>query len=418
MTDATPRPLRFCMITTFYPPCNFGGDGIAVQRLAHELADRGHTVDVIHCEDSYRLLAPKRPGGARDEHPGVTVHGLRSPFGFLSPLATHQTGRPLLKSRRIREILDTGFDVIHFHNISLVGGPGILSYGSSVKLCTLHDYWAVCPTHVLFRFNRAPCERPHCIACTLAHRRPPQWWRYTGLLKRMARHVDAFIAPSRFIGDKHREMGFDAPIVHLPHFVPRPLVDVESLPQSGTAVQSARADADPFFLFAGRLEKVKGLQTLIPVIRRHPTARLLVAGAGTLGAKLRRLAAGCGRIEFLGRKTMNELTALYRRATAVIVPTVCFENQALVVIESLGLGTPVIVRRIGGMPELIEMSGGGMVYDTDDELVAAMDRLLANAPYRDDLGRRGREAYEREWTPDVHIGRYLALINRITEETA
>ncbi len=38
------RPLRFCMITTYYPPCNFGGDGIFVQRLSNELARRGHHV--------------------------------------------------------------------------------------------------------------------------------------------------------------------------------------------------------------------------------------------------------------------------------------------------------------------------------------------------------------------------------------
>lgn len=51
------RPLRFCMITTFYPPYNFGGDGIFVQQLSQELARRGHHVEVVHCADAYRLLA-------------------------------------------------------------------------------------------------------------------------------------------------------------------------------------------------------------------------------------------------------------------------------------------------------------------------------------------------------------------------
>jgi glycosyltransferase involved in cell wall biosynthesis len=153
------RPLRFCMITTFYPPYNFGGDGILVQRLSNELALRGHRVDVIHCVDTYRLEAPLPSKGYQD-HPNVTVHGLKSPLGVLSPLATHQSGFPLLKSRRIQAILKTGFDVIHYHNISLVGGPKILEYGEAIKLYTMHDYWLVCPTHALFRFNRAPCPRP------------------------------------------------------------------------------------------------------------------------------------------------------------------------------------------------------------------------------------------------------------------
>ena len=78
------RPLRFCMITTFYPPYNFGGDGIFVQRLANELAQLGHKVDVIHCIDAYRLLSGRNPAKTAQDHPNVTVHGLKSRFGFLN----------------------------------------------------------------------------------------------------------------------------------------------------------------------------------------------------------------------------------------------------------------------------------------------------------------------------------------------
>jgi glycosyltransferase involved in cell wall biosynthesis len=37
---------------------------------------------------------------------------------------------------------------------------------------------------------------------------------------------------------------------------------------------------EPYFLFVGRLEKIKGLQTLIPVFRDYNKARLLIAGTG------------------------------------------------------------------------------------------------------------------------------------------
>ena len=59
------NPLRFCMITTFYPPYNFGGDGIFVHRLSNELARRGHHVEVIHCIDAYHLLARQEPAKSR-----------------------------------------------------------------------------------------------------------------------------------------------------------------------------------------------------------------------------------------------------------------------------------------------------------------------------------------------------------------
>ena len=118
------------MITTFYPPYNFGGDGIFVHHLSNELARRGHQVEVIHCIDAYRLRARREPPSTYANHPNLTVHGLKSPLGFLSPLATQQTGLPLLKAVRIRRILETGFDVIHYHNISLSNSRSTIKPGN------------------------------------------------------------------------------------------------------------------------------------------------------------------------------------------------------------------------------------------------------------------------------------------------
>ena len=50
--------LRVCMVTTFYPPFNFGGDGIFVRRLANLLAERGHHVEVAHCVEAFDMLRP------------------------------------------------------------------------------------------------------------------------------------------------------------------------------------------------------------------------------------------------------------------------------------------------------------------------------------------------------------------------
>jgi glycosyltransferase involved in cell wall biosynthesis len=132
-TNMTVRPLRFCMITTFYPPYHFGGDAVFVYRLSNELALRGHQVEVIHSVDAYRLLGGK-PRGTLDNHPNVKVHALQSRWGMLSPLSTLLTGIPLLERSRIQNILATGFDVIHYHNVSLVGGPKVLEYGKGIKL--------------------------------------------------------------------------------------------------------------------------------------------------------------------------------------------------------------------------------------------------------------------------------------------
>jgi hypothetical protein len=124
------NPLRFCLLTTFYPPHNFGGDGIDVQRTARALVRRGHQVTVVHEVDAYEWLAGKRLPPAPVVQDGVEVFALRSRLGVLSPLLTHQLGYPVVHGREIsRLIRQRAFDVIVFNNVSLIGGPGLLSFG-------------------------------------------------------------------------------------------------------------------------------------------------------------------------------------------------------------------------------------------------------------------------------------------------
>jgi glycosyltransferase involved in cell wall biosynthesis len=403
------RPLRFCMVTTFFPPQNFGGDGIFIHRLANELGRRGHTVDVVHDVDGYRLL------GGRNEapvelHPNVRTHPLKSPLGPLSPFLTQQLGGPWLKRRKIADVLARGFDVVHFHNITLVGGPRVLGMGGGVKLYTTHEHWLVCPTHVLFKYNREACFEKDCLKCVLSYRRPPQYWRYTGLLPRMLKHVDAFISPSAFTAARHAELGREFKVI--PYFLP----ELEPAPPERTArAQEILAhEKGPFFLFVGRLEKLKGLQTILPVFKRRPELRLLIAGDGAYAPELRRLADGAPNVVFLGALDRRNLTPLYERARAVLVPSICHETMGQTIVEGFSCGAPAVVCNLGAPPEIIAASGGGFVHRDEAEFETAIRRLAEEPGLRDALGAKGR-AYQREhYTADAHLAKYFALI----EETA
>jgi glycosyltransferase involved in cell wall biosynthesis len=407
------RPLRFCLLTTFYPPYNFGGDGIDAERLAHALTVRGHAVTVVHDVDAYQALAGRTVASPPSAN-GVQVIGLTSRLGMVAPFLTQQLGRPLVHRRRLARLARTArFDVVTFGNVSLAGGPGLLSFGGdAVRLYLAQEHWLVCPSHVLWRNNREACAKQTCLRCVLAYHRPPQIWRYTGLLERQIRHVDMFVARSEFSRDKHRELGFPRPMEVLPYFLPG------APPREPAGAAESSPHERPYFLFVGRLERIKGLSTVIPAFARYTDADLLVAGDGLEAESLKALAAGNPRVRFLGRVPNAELGRYYRHAIAALVPSVGFETFGIVLIEAFLHQTPVIARRIGPFPEIVAQSGGGELFADEGELVGAMRRLQQDPARRATMGRRAYDACRERWSEEVVVPQYLNLVERAARARA
>jgi glycosyltransferase involved in cell wall biosynthesis len=273
---------------------------------------------------------------------------------------------------------------------------------------TTHEHWLICPMHVLWKFNREPCQKPDCLACTIHGRRPPQLWRYTGLLERMARHVDQFVAPSRFTARMHAERGFSQPVACLPNFVDREDQDWRN--------PAPRPQEAPYFLFIGRLERIKGLQTLISLWDRVPGSDLLVAGTGDYEPELRAMAAANPRIRFLGPLPQQELGPLYYHALACLVPSITYETFGLISVEAFARKTPVVVRDLGALPEVVQDTGGGFIYRTDEELIEALRRMAGSPALRTELGEKGYEGVIRWWCREAHLRMYFDYLNCIAEK--
>jgi glycosyltransferase involved in cell wall biosynthesis len=393
------RALRFCMLATFYPPFSFGGDAIQVERLAAALAERGHDVTVVHSLEAHRAFS-QTPRDGEPPHPDVKVIAIDAGVGTLSPLATYLTGRPIFARRELERALDGDFDVVHFHNPSLLGGPGTIRLGSGIKLYTAHEQWLVCPTHVLWKYRRRVCERPTCWRCSLTYGRPPQVWRSGSLLERSLSELDALVTPSRTSLRLHERFAGLVRLERIPHFVPEP----EPAPP-------AKEPERPYFLFVGRLEPIKGIDLLVRAFaRRSGPEQLLIAGTGSLEERLRREAQALPNVRFLGWQPARTLDHLYRGALATVTPSRGHEAFALVPVESFARGTPAIVHDFGALGELVAESGGALGFRTDAELDEALDRLAADDALRSQLGARGREAQQTLWSVDVHLTRYLGLV--------
>jgi glycosyltransferase involved in cell wall biosynthesis len=401
--------LKFCLVTTFFGAHSFGGDAAYVDRLARALARRGHEVHVFHCVDAFSAVRGAHPLRPYTPPPGVIVHPLRSGLGVLSPLATQLTGRPYFKAEALREVVDAAdTDVVHFHNISLVGGPGVLHMGrQAVRLMTAHEHWLICPMHLLWKYGKRPCDRAQCIRCSLAGRRPPQPWRYTGALDRGLQELDALLFPSRHALEEHRRRRIGAPLVHLPYFLPDDW--------SGGIEDHPAEPADrPYLAAAGRLVAMKGFQRLIPIMKWLPEVDLRIAGAGPYERRLRALARGMNNVHFEGLLGGQALARLFHGARAVVVPSLFPETFGYVVLEAFAVRTPVVVHSDGGaLHETGVESGGGLGFRTDAELLLTLRRLVHDDDLREELADRGFAMRTGEWSEAAHMDRYLDLVRTL-----
>jgi glycosyltransferase involved in cell wall biosynthesis len=398
------------MVTTFFGAHSFGGDAAYVDRLARALCRRGHEVHVLHCADAFQAVRGRHPLRPYTPPPGLHVHRLESRFGVLSPLATQMTGRPVFKADALRAELDAlGTDVVHFHNISLVGGPGVLEMGRrALRLMTAHEHWLICPMHLLWKYGRKACDRPTCVRCCLAGRRPPQAWRASGAIGRGLSRLDGLIFPSRHTLEEHQRRGIKAErMVHLPYFLPDDWSD-------GIEDQEPEPTDRPYLAAAGRLVRMKGFQRLIPLMRYLPGVDLRIAGTGPYESALRERARNLPNVRFEGLLGGPALARLFQGARAVVVPSLFPETFGYVVLEAFAVRTPVVVDVAGGaLSETGVLSGGGLGYRTDAELLLALRRIVHDDDLREELAHRGYSMRTGDWSETAHLDRYFGLIDEI-----
>jgi glycosyltransferase involved in cell wall biosynthesis len=200
----------------------------------------------------------------------------------------------------------------------------------------------------------------------------------------------------------HAERGFAQPVAHLPYFLDQVDGDWQN--------PGPRSQEAPYFLFVGRLEIIKGLQTLIDLWDRVPDTDLLVAGTGGYESELRARAANNPRIKFLGPQPQRALGPLYYHALAVLVPSITYETFGMTIIEGFARKTPAVVRDLGALPEVVSDSNGGFIYRSDEELLGALRQLRSSPALRAQLGENGYRTFLRKWTRQAHLDLYFNFL--------
>jgi glycosyltransferase involved in cell wall biosynthesis len=377
--------------------------------LSALLERHGHRVIPFSTRDPRNQPTPY----AEDFIPGTDFDAAGGPLGALrragrvihSPGARRAMARVLARHRP---------DLVHLHNVAHHFSPSILDALAAARVPvvqTVHDFKLLCPTYLMLRHGEV-CEL--CAGGNVLHAVVHRCNR--GSLARSAvsaiesglaaarnayAPVRRFLCPSRFLRGKLVARGIAAErLVHLPLFVdPERLAAANAPP----AAPGSRRGV----LFVGRLSPEKGVRTLLAAAALARDVPLMIAGEGPLAAELERAVAErhLGHVRLVGRLGGEELAALWRAAAATVVPSECYENFPLVVVESLALGVPVIASRLGGLAELVTESGAGWLVPprAPAELAAAMQAAVADPERSLALGAAGRAVVAARYTPAEHL---------------
>ena len=157
------------------------------------------------------------------------------------------------------------------------------------------------------------------------------------------------------------------------------------LPHTPTATPDAQRS---YYLFVGRVEKHKGLHTVLPLFR-GAARQLVVAGAGNAEVELREQSRDLPNVKFVGRIPYADLAPLCAGAKATLIPSLSLETFGLTALESLAQRTPVIAHKIGALPETISQTRGGVLYSDLGDLEQILNRFDSDAAYGGEFGERG-----------------------------
>lgn len=171
-------------------------------------------------------------------------------------------------------------------------------------------------------------------------------------------------------------------------------------------------------LFVGRLTAQKGIGPLLDAIARMTRrVSLDVVGDGALGPELAARARALGiadRIQWLGHLPQPALVELYRRATALVVPSTD-EGLGLVAVEAQLCETPVVGFESGGLTDTVHHERTGILVPPGnvDALAAALDGLLDRPDRGSDLGRAGRMVALAGFAPESAARRYAGIYRSV-----
>lgn len=376
-----------------------GGEDVVVRNEKRLLEEHGHKVYTY-----YRSNAELKEGGRLGK--------LCVPFTAIYSFKTVREVKKLIKEYQI--------DIVHVHNTLTMVSPSVFyaAFRCHVPIVqTLHNFRMLCPAGSFFRDN-VICEE--CVQgglkCAVKHKcyrnSKLQSFVSAAVLKvhrvlGTYRKVN-FICLTEFNRNKLLALGdiVDAKKIFIkPNFTFAEGIEPSNVPEQ-----------EEYYLFAGRVEALKGVDIAIKAFEQIPDRKLYIAGTGPMMDEMQAYVNehNIQNVKFLGYLQKEDMTEKFYHAKAVIMTSQCYEAFAMTIAEAYSYGVPVIAGRVGNMEGMVQegVTGVKFTYNSSSDLAEKVKEF--EQLDRVTLKENAREFYQERLRPEDNYQKLMEIYESIS----
>ncbi|MDR1919532.1 MAG: glycosyltransferase [Tannerellaceae bacterium] len=351
-----------------------GGAETVFFNTMHLLEQYGHSVIPFSLKSE--LNQPSPYASYFVDYPELSEAGFWTKLRHVPSFVYNREAARQLDRLLEREKPDLAHIHLMFNSFSASILPVLKRHGVPVVM-SIHDHRLICPAYSFTDGKGQVCERClkgrsywHCVSKRCSHGNLPNSLLlaadsyFRKYILSPEDYIERFIFVAAFAQAKHSR-------------VSQKIRDKSTVLFNFTPLEKARAEKEDYLLYFGRISEEKGLPVLMKAMENLPEVKLKIVGTGPLLEALRQQATP--NVEFLGFKSGEELEGYIKKARFIILPSVCYENGPMVVVEAYTLGTPAIGSRIGGIPEYILDRQSGFLFEPGSaaSLQAAIGQALS-----------------------------------------
>jgi glycosyltransferase involved in cell wall biosynthesis len=219
--------------------------------------------------------------------------------------------------------------------------------------------------------------------------------------------IKAYVVPSSFTIQKLSAYGIeDRKLNHIPTFFNNEII------KAATDISY-----QPFALFVGRIVQEKGLLTLVKAFANTPF-HLKIIGFSNSDYQQeldQYLADKTHHIEFLGRKTFEEIVPYLQTCSFTLVPSETYDNFPNTVLESYAFNKPVIATDLGSLKEMVIDKKTGLLFRMQDEadLREKITLLMNNPQLCQEYGENGFIKLQDEYGAEMHYEKLMRVFDGV-----